>query len=409
MATTFLISGAGIGGLTLAYWLRRYGFEPTIIEHAPALRRGGYMIDFFGLGYDVAEKMNLRSKLNEHDLRIREITFVNQKNRRVGGIDAESIRELLDNRACNILRSSLSRIIYETVKDDVEIIFGNTIESIKQSEGSVQVALARGSSRTFDYLVGADGLHSNVRALVFGDESEFERYYGYYTSSFTIDNDLGRDVVFASYTAPGKQVGIYPVSDNRLATLFLFAQKGRLSYDRRDTKAQIGILRNVFSSVGWLCPQLLDRIGMAPDFYFDPVSQIRMEHWSKGRVTLVGDECYCPSLLSGQGSALAMSGSYVLAGELKAAGGDGKIAFERYENLMKPFVDDKQELAKTFAGSFLPKSNLGIWARNQFTRLMAVRPISKWFMKKFMVDRLRLKDYEGGPAVLGAEASSRAG
>lgn len=388
-----LISGAGIAGITLAYWLKKYGFNPTIIEHAPTLREGGYMIDFFGAGVDVAERMGMLPDLEEQDLRIAEITFVDENNERVGGLDTTRIRSLMNNRIYSLLRSDLARIIYNRTEGDIELVFARSIQAVEQDEREVRVVLTDGSSRVFDLLIGADGLHSNVRRLVFGDESLFEKYYGYYTSSYTIDNYLETNPSYLSYTIPGKQTGIYSPRSGKLTTFFIFASAQKLDYDHHDIAAQKSILRAEYAGAGWECAALLDRIDSAPDFYFDSVSQVRMDRWSEGRVTLVGDACDCPSLLSGQGSTLAMVGAYILAGELKAAGGDHQHAFKEYESVFKPFMHGKQQLAQRFAGSFVPTSKRRLWMRNAFTRLMFIPLLSRWLVKQFMTDAITLRVY----------------
>jgi len=241
--------------------------------------------------------------------------------------------------------------------------------------------------------VGADGLHSNVRTLVFGNESHFEKYYGYYTASFTIENYLQIDNSFLSYTIPGKQANIYPMKDNKLNTIFLFTSPQKLSYRHHDIDKQKQILRNEFGNAEWECPSLLAKLDTAPDFYFDSVSQIKMNHWSNDRVTLVGDACACPSLIAAQGSTLAMVATYILAGELKETNGNYRTAFQQYENIFKPFIDNKQKTAQRLAGSLIPKSNFGIWIRNTFFNLIFSSFVSKWLIKKFMTDKIELKEY----------------
>ena len=242
-------------------------------------------------------------------------------------------------------------------------------------------------------VVGADGLHSNVRKLVFGNEAQFEKYYGFYTSSFTFENSIPNDGLFLTYNIPGKQAAIYSVNEDKAAAFFIFTSPQKLSYDLRDNEKQKDILRGEFENAGWKCAEILSKIDTAPDFYFDVVSQIQMNHWYKDRVTLVGDACDCPSLLSGQGSTLAIVGAYILAGELKEANGNYKAAFERYENNFKPFTDHKQKSAQYFAKSLVPKTKFGIWMRNAFTILMILPFVSRLFIRPFMDKELKLKTY----------------
>lgn len=386
-----LISGAGIAGTALAFWLKKFGFNPTIVEVSPKLREGGYAIDFWGAGFDVAEKMEILSELSQVDLKLSELTFVDENNKRIGGIKYRKMIELMNGRAFTLLRSDLAKTIYDRLDKDIEIIFDDKIRKIEQSENEVSVTLQGGKTRCFDLVVGADGLHSNVRNLVFGNETQFERYYGYYTASYTIP-DYSNNKDFLMYNVPCRQVAVYTTHKNTSAVFYIFASPEKLSYNHHDIEAQKQILRDRFENIGWKCADLISKMDTAPDFYFDVVSQVQMKNWSKGRVALVGDACDCPSLLSGQGSTLAMVGAYILAGELKNANGDFKVAFEQYQNIFKAFIDDKQQLAQRFSKQFVPKSKFGIWVRNVVVDLMFLPFISKIVIKQF-TDKLKLKDY----------------
>lgn len=388
-----LISGAGIAGTALAFWLKRFGFNPTIVEQAPKLRQGGYAIDFWGAGFDVAERMGIVSELDKADLGITEVSLVDENGKRKGGLNYLKLKELMKGRAFTLLRSDLAKVIYNRLDKDIQIIFGDTIDKIEAHSDEITVSFHNGSTRNFDLVIGADGLHSNVRNLVFGGEMQFEKYYGYYTSSYTIEDSIYDGKAFQTYNVPGKQAAVYSTNEGKTTTFFIFTSPQKLPYLHQDIDAQKQILRNEFENAGWKCADLLSKIDTAPDFYFDVVSQIQMDYWSKDRVTLVGDACYCPSLLSGQGSTLAMVGSYILAGELKEANGNYKVAFAEYENIFKPFIEDKQRIAKGFAKSFVPKSKLGIWIRNVVVRLMFFPFISKLFIKQFSDDKLKLKRY----------------
>ncbi len=388
-----LISGAGIAGLTLAYWLRKHGFNPVIVEQAPQLREGGYAIDFFGAGFDVAEKMGIIADLRQEDIKMQKVFFVDKNNNQRGRLDAFKMRELTNNKFLNLLRSGLANAIYHHLDKDIEFIFDDTINKIEENIDETVVTFQSGNVRPFDLVVGADGLHSNVRTLTFGDEAQFEKYCGYYTSSFTIEGHLKNKHDFVSYNTPGKQVSTYALNESRLTALFVFSSDQKLMYSRHDVDAQKQILRNEFSNVGSECPSLLAKMDTAPDFYFDSVSQVKMNHWSKGKVSLVGDACDCPSFLSGQGSTLAMVGAYILAGELKESKGNYEAAFQQYENIFKPLIETKQKLAQSFAGSLIPKNNFAIWIRNTFANVMFSSLISKWFVRKYMTDKITLKEY----------------
>jgi 2-polyprenyl-6-methoxyphenol hydroxylase-like FAD-dependent oxidoreductase len=361
-----LISGAGIAGTTLAFWLKKFGFNPTIVESSPKLREGGYAIDFMGAGYDVAEKMEIIPALKAVDINFSKLVFVDSNNRKKGSMNYQKIKEILNGRAFTLLHSDLAKVIYQNLDEEVELIFGDTITNIHQNEKGISVTFKSGKTRNFDLVVGADGLHSNVRKLVFGDETQFEKYYGYYTSSYTIDGFSLGDNAFSMYNVPCKQVAVYSKDENKTITFFIFSSPEKLSYHHSDIEKEKQILKAEFENSGWKCRELLSQIASTKDFYFDTVSQVKMENWHKGRIALVGDAAYCPSLLSGKGSTLAMVGAYILAGELKQANGDYKTAFEQYEFLFKPFMEKKQKAAQSFAKSFIPKSNFGIWLRNKF-------------------------------------------
>lgn len=388
-----LISGAGIAGTALAFWLKKFGFNPTIVESAPKLREGGHAIDFMGAGYDVAEKMGIIPALEKADFNISNIAFVDKDNNEKGSMNYQQVKKSLNNRAFSFLRSDLAKVIYNSLDKETEIIFDDTINKIEQDEEIVIVTFKTGVTRSFDLLVGADGLHSNVRNLIFGNESQFEKYYGYYTSSFTIENFSDKDKAFSMLNVPNKQVAVYSISEKKAATFFIFTSPEKLNYEHHDIEKQKQILKNEFMNIGWKCPELLSKIDTTSDFYFDSVSQIKMEHWSKGRISLVGDACDCPSLLSGKGSTLAMVGAYILAGELKLENGNYKSAFAEYENVFKPFIDKKQKSAQSFAKSFVPKSNFGIWLRNKAFQLMSFPLFTNILFNQFNDKGLNLKEY----------------
>jgi 2-polyprenyl-6-methoxyphenol hydroxylase-like FAD-dependent oxidoreductase len=388
-----LISGAGIAGTTLAYWLQRFGFIPTIVEQAPKLREGGYAIDFWGAGFDVAEQMDIVPDLRSADVGIDEVVFVDADNHRKAAMNYSQIKNMMKGRALTLLRSDLAKVIYQHLDKNIEIIFGDSIADIAQLKNEVNVTFSSGLQRRFDLVIGADGLHSKVRELAFGNEEQFEQYYGYYTASFTIENNVTAGTAFLTYNVPGKQAAIYSLDDNKAATFFIFSAPQKLAINHHDILKQKAVLRSHFANAGWKCAALLSKMDDAPDFYFDTVSQVQMNRWSNQRISLAGDACDCPSLLSGQGSTLAMVGAYVLAGELKEANGDYTTAFAKYESLFRPFITRKQRLAQNFAKSLVPETKFGIWRRNFFMKLMALPFVTRMFVNQFMDDDLHLKNY----------------
>jgi 2-polyprenyl-6-methoxyphenol hydroxylase-like FAD-dependent oxidoreductase len=274
-----------------------------------------------------------------------------------------------------ILRGDLVRILHEATRDDVEYVFGDSIGAVSQHEGGVEVAFEGGRTRKFDLVVGADGLHSNVRGLAFGEEPEFVRDLGAYVSIFTAPNRLDLEGWELMHNAPpGKTVGLYPVRNGAGAKAMFYFASEPLVYDRRDVGRQKELLSEAFSGVGWEAPGLLEAVRDAPDFYFDRVAQVLMDSWSNGRTVLVGDAAYGPSPMSGMGTSLALVGAYVLAGELAAAEADHRAAFDRYEEEMREYVGRGQEQVKGASGFLLAKSRSRVWLRNQFIRMLPYMP-----------------------------------
>jgi 2-polyprenyl-6-methoxyphenol hydroxylase-like FAD-dependent oxidoreductase len=409
-----LISGAGIAGPTLAYWLLQYGFEPTIVEAAPKLRGGGYVIDFWGAGFDIAEKMGLLPEVTRAGYKLRELRVVNESGKRTAGFPVSAFFRMTKGRYASLPRSDLAAFIFHKIEDKAEAIFGDTIDRIEQTGERVHVTFRHAGARDFDLVIGADGLHSRVRELAFGPEAHFEKYLGYKAAAFQVEGYTPRDeLVYVLYTQVGQQVGRFSMRDNRTLFLFTFADDDPdVPSDVAGQKAQ---LRRRFGTGGWECPRILDAMERAGDLYIDRVSQIRMDPakgtqtrgpdrdrrttdqqpgpWARGRVALVGDAAFCVSLLAGQGSALAMIAAYILAGELRRANGNCTEAFARYQNLFEPFVRRKQKAALRFAGSFAPKSKFSLFLRNRVFDLLAIPGIADLAIGRDLADKISLPDY----------------
>jgi 2-polyprenyl-6-methoxyphenol hydroxylase-like FAD-dependent oxidoreductase len=392
---TVLISGNGVAGPTLAYWLGVRGFTPTLVERAPQLRTGGYVIDFWGLGYDIADKMNLLPDIAREGYDMQELRFVDAHGARVGGFDASVFKTLTNGRYVSLARSDLARLIYAKVADRHEVIFGDSIAGIAQDGDGVDVTFEHASPRRFDLVVGADGLHSNVRRLAFGAQDQFERPLGCIVGAFEAQGYRPRDDgAYVSYSVPGKQIARFAMREDRTLFLFVVNTDDMQSTPTDDPAGQKALLRTTFADAGWESPQILDLMDACDDVYFDRVSQIRMPAWSKGRSVLVGDAAYCPSLMAGQGAALAMTGAYVLAGELaRDDGASPSHALQRYEALLRPFLSSKQALAENFARSFVPQTQFGLFVRNQATKIMAVPGLARLMLGRTLLDNLTLPDY----------------
>jgi 2-polyprenyl-6-methoxyphenol hydroxylase-like FAD-dependent oxidoreductase len=387
-----LISGAGIAGPTLAFWLEKYGMVPTLVESAPALRTSGYVIDFWGLGYDIAEKMGLLPDIVSIGYHMQELRIVDDCGRRLSGFGVQVFRELTGGRYVTLGRSDLSKLIYDRINRSCEIIFGDSITSLRQAHGEVHVEFEHGSERRFDLVIGADGLHSRVRKLAFGERDHYERDLGYRVAAFATAGYRPRDeLVYIVYSALGRQVGRFALHDDRTLFLFIFASGDEP--EPHGVAAQRAILRKVFAGGWWELSQILAALDTCDDLYFDRISQIRMDAWSHGRVALVGDAAFCVSLLAGQGSALAMTAAYVLAGELGASQRQPQEAFRRYEQRLRPLIQVKQRAAERFASAFVPRTRLGVFFRNQVIKTFRVPAIARLAIGRDIRDQLELPRY----------------
>jgi 2-polyprenyl-6-methoxyphenol hydroxylase-like FAD-dependent oxidoreductase len=391
-AKSILVCGVGIAGPAFAWWLDRHGFKPTLIERAPHFRDGGYMIDVWGLGYDLLARYGCLDAARERSYLFDRLTFVDERGRRLSGFGGDIFRHAVDGKFFSIPRGDLARTLYEPVSSKVETLYGVAIERMDEDSGGIDVMFTDGSTRRFDLVVGADGLRSSVREMIFGPEREFETYLGYYAASFIAEHYPHRDEnTYLSFAGPGRQISRYAMREDHTAFLLVFASKEKIA--ARDSAAQKAVLRDVFGRDGWETPEILARLEDASDVYFDSVSQIRMPNWSKGRVALIGDAAHSPSLLAGAGSAFAMLGAYVLAGELHKAGGNHETAFAAYEQQLMPFMARQQKTAAGFAGSFAPKTAFGLSLRNVVLNAMNFRPLGVWYTRRLLDNRYALPDY----------------
>ena len=383
-----LIVGAGIAGTTLAYWLQRAGHEPTLIERAPQLRQGGYLIDFWGAGYDVAERMGIVPRLRELGYRVTELREVSSSGRRIAHLDPRILLDNAGDRYVSIARVDLAAAIFETL-DDVETIFGDSVAALEDDGNRVQVTFESGGTRNFDLVIGADGLHSRVRQLVFGPEQQFEKDLGIAVAAFDVEDYEPREELIAvTHTEVGVQTLRFTLRDGATMFFFTFRHDGEVPHD--DVPAQQRLLREHLGGVGWEVPRMLDRLPDARTFYLDKASQIRMPTWSRGRTALVGDAAASPSLFAGQGAALAMVEAYVLATELARSGRNYSAAFGAYEQQLASMIRTKQDAALSTAKIFAPNNRWQLLARNTMFKLMSVPVVAKFAMGRTLRDPIEL-------------------
>lgn len=390
-----VINGTGVAGPALAYWLSKAGHEVVLVEVAPQLRTEGYVVDFWGIGYDIAEQMGILGDIRAHGYQVQQVRYVDGAGRRKGGFEVEVLARITRGRFTTVRRSDVSAAIYRALEGKVETIFGDSVAGIDDHGDGVRVGFDHAPEREVDLVVGADGLHSRVRRLVYGPDGNFETSLGYHVAAFEVDGYSRRDeLTFVSHSLPGRQLSRFSMRDDR--TLFLFVFRNEfMDPAREEPKA---LLRRVFRGAGWEWPEIDRALERASDIYFDSVSQIRMKQWTRGRTALVGDAAACVSLMAGEGTGLAITEAYVLAGELCACGGDFATAFGRYEQRLMPFLLGKQQSAARFASSFAPRTSMGIRFRNQVTRLLRLPFLAEWALGRELRDDIVIPRYPLQPS-----------
>jgi 2-polyprenyl-6-methoxyphenol hydroxylase-like FAD-dependent oxidoreductase len=340
MPFDILISGGGIAGPSLAFWLTRHGHDVTIIEQARELRTGGQAVDFRGPALTVLDKMGLLDTVKAGATSMGPLVLVDGRGREIGRLPAEVVSGEVE-----IHWGTLTRILYEAVRDDVTYRFGARISALDDDGARVNVTFNDGSAGSYDLVIGADGLHSGTRRLVFGPESRYVTQLGQCFGFFDVENRLRLDHCGMAYIDAGRTVALQGIDPDKPARASFFLTDPRLEFDYRDTEGNKRLFAQRYAGMGWEIPHLLTGLAETPEVYFDSIAQVHLDTYARGRVCLTGDAAWCASPRSGMGTTLAMVGAYLLAHELHTAGSDYALAFDRYQRLMEPYVARCQKSA----------------------------------------------------------------
>ncbi|MEU2899719.1 FAD-dependent monooxygenase [Streptomyces sp. NPDC001273] len=370
---TVLISGAGIAGPALAYWLNRRGHEVTVVEKAGTLRSGGFPVDVRGTALEVVRRMGILPRLRDAHIDLRRLTFLGADGGEVASVEPHTVTGGVAGRDLEVRRGDLTDALHAAVRDDVEFLFNDSIDTLDQSGHGADVTFRGGGSRTYDMVFGADGTHSSTRETLFGPEERFHRYLGYRFAVFTMRNTFGLSHETVLWNTPGRAAALYAVGDTDEVHAFLtFARPEPPSGASRDPRAQRDLLTAAFADAGWEVPGMLAAMRGADDLFLDGVGQIRMPRWSSGRTALVGDAAYAPSFLTGQGTSLALVGAYMLAGSL--AGRDHTAGFAAYEDSTREFVTLNQQLVAEGGATLFPATAEALEQRNSRLRGLVTMP-----------------------------------
>lgn len=387
MNARILISGASIAGLTLAHWLSHYGFQPTVVERAAAPRPGGNGVDLRGHAGEVARRMGIWDQVLAQAADVRGVKFVDAADRTVARVRTQ------DPGSTEIMRGDLVALLRE--KTDVELILGDSVDRLEQDSTGVDVAFENAAPRRFDLVVGADGMHSRIRRLAFGPESEFIRHKDHYFAFADADAALGEDRWVTMFNIPGRMAGIYRSGNHAQAKAYFAFRSAPLDYDHRDMAAHKRLVREAFGAQPpWHIRQLLVGAEADPEFYFDAAAQVHMTSWSAGRVVLVGDAAWCASPASGAGAELAVVGAYRLAGELAQVAGRHEPAFAGYEAALRPLVTARQQIGPNLR-LMIPRTRVGQSLRNTLVRLPVMRLAAAAERRMASTNTGSLPEYDG--------------
>jgi 2-polyprenyl-6-methoxyphenol hydroxylase-like FAD-dependent oxidoreductase len=360
-----LVVGAGIAGSTLAYWLTRYGIETTVVERAEGQRSSGSPVDVRGPALAVVKQMNLLAPLRAAATLATNLTVVDSRGRRIGWIPTQAGADGLE-----IPRSDLAAILASAGRDHAEFLYDDTVLALRDDGHGVDVTFQRAAPRRFDLVVGADGLHSRVRRLTFGPESQFITHLGMYIATTTLEETTADPHTVLMHNRPGRAVAVHPATGREIAA-FIFRHQPLHNISDRDPNHHKQLISTAYAGMGWRVPELLEQVRNSNDLYFDSVSRVRLDTWSRGRIVLVGDAASCVSLL-GEGSSMAITGAATLAQALVSEPADPVTALGRYEHTHRKRLLRRQRGVAITSHLLVPATRPGTTARNTAFRLWPI-------------------------------------
>jgi 2-polyprenyl-6-methoxyphenol hydroxylase-like FAD-dependent oxidoreductase len=363
-----LISGAGIAGCTFAYWLARHGHSATVVERSGAIGSSGAPVDIRGPAAQVVAEMGLVPRLQEASTRVAGLSFLDRTGRRRARIDLVGFRRSMMMRHFELPRGDLSTILHEASRDGAEFVFRDSIASLVQEDGGVEVTFEHSAPRRFDLVIGADGLHSIVRRLAFGPETSFVHHAGLYVATLPLPHEIDPKGEIQMLNAPGRSVTIHPSRDSPVAA-FIFWKPEIADLDHHDAEQHKGVVEEAFGDLGWRVPEMLAAVRASAQLYFDSVSQVILADWARGRAALIGDASSCVSLF-GDGSTLAIAGAHALALALAESPEDHGKAFRLYQARHGKLVAGRQRNVTRVASMLVPRTEFGIALRNRIVALV---------------------------------------
>ncbi|NIH84000.1 FAD-dependent monooxygenase [Amycolatopsis granulosa] len=384
MTKRAIIVGGGIAGLATALRLHQIGWQPVVVERAPARSSGGYAVTFSGIGYDSAERMGVLPALAERHITPDKMVYVKPDGQARFAVPGQTVRAMLGQRALNILRGDIEDVLYAAIRDAVEIRFGTTVTAVTQDAHGVDVSLSDGTVERADLLIGADGLHSTTRRLVFGPEEDFRLDLDHMTGVFMLDRlpSCVEEGTTSTLTDTGRTLAVISLGPGRAAAFFGYRTTSPMA---ELAEGPATVLPRVYRDMGWAAPEVLAQLPHAESVYFDTISQMVVGNWSRGRVVLLGDAAWCVTLFAGFGSSLAVAGADRLGTALDRHPGDVLTALRDWETDLRPEAEKKQALGRRVKGLYAPSDPFRLWLRDLPLRFASFGPVSSLLQRRLQL------------------------